>query len=73
MEQIFATKRDINGNRCVLRINHEAKRYYTTYFDIVHASDITATITRKKMRELCNELDENGYRTTLKIGYGEEI
>lgn len=67
MEQVFATKRDINGNRCILRIIHEEKRFYTSYFEFVHPSDICATITRKKMRELCNDLKDGGYREFLKI------
>lgn len=67
MVQIFATKKDVNGNRVYLTINHEEKRFYTSYFEFVHPSDICATITRKKMWELCNDLKDGGYKEFLKI------
>ena len=67
MEEIFATKRDANGNRCHLLINHKAKRFYWDYFAMVHASDITATVTKKKLREMRERLIENGYKEVLKL------
>ncbi|MBR5276778.1 MAG: hypothetical protein IKU35_06560 [Bacteroidaceae bacterium] len=67
MEQYFATKTDANGNRFVLYINHGTKRFTVSCFLMVHKSDITATVTRKKMREICFELKENGYTEYIKL------
>lgn len=55
----YMTKTDINGNTYTLRIDHAAHTFECGAW-LVRSESIT--ITRKKYRELVNELKANGYK-----------
>ena len=60
MIQKFTTKRDVNGNRYTLIIDHTARTYKNDY-NPMHPQDF-AEVTRKALRELRNEAIEAGYK-----------
>lgn len=61
MMQQFITKRDTNGNRYTLIIDHDNKTYkrdYNPYF----LKGFYIEVTKKQRREIIQDLDENGYK-----------
>lgn len=60
MIQKFTTKRDRNGNRYTLTIDHTAKTYKNDY-NPFYPQDF-AEVTRKALRELRQEAIEAGYK-----------
>lgn len=61
MKQLFATKRDTNGNRYTLVIDHTEKTYSRTLGGWFHAEDVTATVTRRELHAMVDELKADGY------------
>ena len=60
MNQEYKTKRDTNGNTYTLTIDHGTRTYSTNrmpYRDMI-------VITRKKRRELIEDLKKSGYTCT---------
>lgn len=66
MIQKFTTKRDTNGNRYTLIIDHEKKRYYPDYNTTSNYTDYI-TITKTDRQKMMDHLDENGYQVTIKL------
>lgn len=61
MKELFTTKRDTNGNRFYLVIDHGNREYSRHLGGWFHPEDATATVTRKKLREMVEELKADGY------------
>ena len=60
MIQKFTTKRDTNGNRHTLIINHSAQTYRADYNSAYDYSDYI-TINKTDRRKMIEQLIENGY------------
>lgn len=56
----YTTKRDINGNRKTLEVNHAAKTYKRDY-NSARSYDEHITITNKDRNKIIKQLDEAGY------------
>ncbi len=56
----YTTKRDINGNRYTLHVNHEAKTFKRDYNDSWNYSDYV-TIGKRDREKLIKTLISEGY------------
>lgn len=63
MMQKFTTKRDINGNRYTLIIDHVKKEYKPDYNSAYDYSDFI-TITRRDREKLIEQATAAGYSRT---------
>ena len=55
----YTTKRDTNGNRYTLMVNHNRKEFMRSYNP--YSIEGFITITKKDRNKLINQLLENGY------------
>lgn len=58
----YTTKRDINGNRKTLIVDHAGQTYRRDYNSAHDYSDFI-TITSRDREKLINILDSNGYKS----------
>lgn len=61
MKQIFLSKRDANGNRYYLILNHDDKTYKTDYNPFFTNENYIET-TKKTLKEIKNHAIDNGYK-----------
>lgn len=61
MVEKFATKRDINGNRLYLVVDHERKEYTRQINGWFCKSDGYIIIGKRELHRMVDELKANGY------------
>ena len=61
MIERFATKRDINGNRYFLGIDHEKRVFSRESAHWYSRADLVAELTRKQRRAIIEQLEDAGY------------
>lgn len=69
----FTTKRDRNGNRLCLAVDHSAKTYRREFNIWIHESDAVELSSRKQLDKLIGSLRANGYASEhdrIHIGKG---
>ena len=66
MIQRFTTKRDANGNRYTLIIDHDNKRIYPDYNTTCDYSGYI-TITKTDRQKLMDQAESAGYSVTIKL------
>lgn len=64
MIQRFTTKRDENGNRKTLIVDHELRTFFLDYNTTYDYSDYI-TITTTDRRKMADALEEAGYFRTM--------
>ena len=65
MIQKFTTKRDANGNRYTLEIDHDKRRIYTDSNTCNYSEFITVTKTDRQ--KLMDQAERAGYRITIRL------
>ena len=66
MIQKFTTKRDANGNRYTLEIDHDKKRFYPDYNTTCDYSEYI-TISKTDRQKLMDQAEAAGYCVTIRL------
>ncbi len=66
MIQKFTTKRDRNGNRYTLEIDHDKRRFYPAINSSFSYSD-HVTITKRDRQKLMDQAENAGYCVTIRL------
>lgn len=66
MIQKFTTKRDANGNRYTLTIDHNKKRLYPDYNTTCDYSEYI-TISKTDRQKLMDQAEKEGYCVTIRL------